>query len=77
MTSIAGKMAMSTARLVVSRSPRRRTRSTRKADSDRISSSLPTSEAWKLKKPSSIERCEPRAVAPSSITSRIEAIIAT
>ena len=68
---------MSTARLVVSRSPRRRTRSTRNADSDRISRIFPTSEAWKLKKPSSIERCEPRAVAPSSITRRIEAIIAT
>ena len=41
-------------------------RSTMKADSVTASSSLPSSDAWKLKKPNSIARREPRAEKPSA-----------
>jgi hypothetical protein len=35
---------------------------------------LPSSDGWKLKNGSAIERFEPRAEKPSTYTSRIEAI---
>ena len=53
-------------RLVVSRSPSRRMRSTTKADSESTSNSLPSSDAWKLMKPNSIARFDPRAENPSA-----------
>ena len=57
----AGISASSMMRLVVSRSVRRRMRSTTNADSARTSSTLPSSDGWKRKKGSSIARREPRA----------------
>ena len=45
MTNIVGTSAAISTRTVVSRSRRLRARSTMKADSDRISSTLPSSEA--------------------------------
>ena len=49
-------------------------RSTMKADSATTSSSLPSSDAWKLKNGNWIARCDPRAEKPSAYTSRIEPI---
>ena len=60
-------------RAVVSR-PMRRMRSTRKADSATISSTLPSSDGWKLKNGSSIHARVPRvtpAIASTSSSSPI------
>ena len=65
-TSIAGISVNSMILLVVSRSSRRLILSTTKPDSDSTSNSFPSSEAWKLMKPSSMARFEPRAENPSA-----------
>jgi hypothetical protein len=72
---MAGNTASRMMRLVVSRSLMRRIRSTMKPASASTSSSLPSSDDWKLKKPMSIERFDPRAVAPIPYTSTIAPII--
>ena len=61
-------------RAVTSR-PIRRMRSTMKPDRAMTSSSLPSSEGWKRKNGSSIQRLEPRVAVASANTSRIEPII--
>ena len=63
---MAGISASSMMRLVVSRSPSRRMRSTTKAASVTISSTLPSSEVWSWKKPSSIARLDPRVTDPAA-----------
>ena len=73
MTSIAGSSASSMIRAVTSR-PIRRIRSTMKPDSAITSSSLPSSEGWKRKNGSSIQRLEPRVAVARPNTSRIEPI---
>ena len=74
-TMIAGISASSITRLVVSRSCRRLIRSITNADRARIRSTFPSSEGWKRKNGSSIQRREPRAAAPSRNTSPIDASI--
>ena len=61
-------------RAVTSR-PIRRMRSTMKPDSAMTSRSLPSSEGWKRKNGSSIQRLEPRVAVARPKTSRIEPII--
>ncbi len=61
-------------RAVVSR-PMRRMRSTRKADSATTSSTLPSSEGWKLKNGSSIHARVPRVAPAIASTSSSSASI--
>ena len=75
MTSIAGTSASSMIRLVVSRSPSRRMRSTTKADSVSTSSTLPSSEVCSWKKPRSMARLEPRVTEPAANTATIPTIM--
>ena len=70
-TNIAGTSAAIITRTVVSRSRSDRERSTTNADSETISSTLPSSEAWKEKKAKLIARVEPRAACPSASTARM------
>jgi hypothetical protein len=49
-------------------------RSTRKPDSATISSTLPSSDGWKLKNGSSIHAREPRVAPATASTSRMIAI---
>ena len=60
---------------VISRSWSRRTRSMMNADSARISSTLPSSDGWKRKNGSSIQRREPRVAPATPSTSTIRPII--
>ncbi len=55
-------------RAVVSRSPRRRLRSTTNAASTTTMRIFPSSEAWKEKKGSWMARREPRAIEPRAMT---------
>ena len=73
-TSIAGTSAPSITRAVVSRSRRRRTRSTTNEASASTSSTLPSSDAWKEKKGRLIARCAPCAAWPSANTARMPQI---
>ncbi len=73
-TNIAGTSAAIITRAVVSRSRRRRERSTTKADSARIRSTLPSSEAWKEKNEKLIARVEPCAACPTPSTARMLSI---
>ena len=61
-------------RAVVSR-PMRRMRSTRKPDSATTSSTLPSSDGWKLKNGSVIQDLAPRVAPAIPSTSRISPII--
>ena len=70
-TSVAGISAPSITRAVVSRSRRRLPRSTTYADSAMISSTLPSSEAWKEKNGRLIARCAPWAERPSANTAKM------
>ena len=68
MTIVAGTIATSTTRAVVSRSPSRRARSTMKAARATASSTLPSSDAWISKNGVWIARREPRVVPPKAAT---------
>ena len=70
-TNIAGTSAASITRAVVSRSRRRRARSTTNADSARISSTLPSSEPWNEKNGRLIARWEPLVEWPAARTARM------
>ena len=54
--------------------PSRRTLSTQKADSARISSTFASSDGWSLKNSRLIQRCDPRVVEPTPKTRTINAI---
>ena len=71
-TNSVGRRARSMIREVVSRSPRRRSRSMMKADRASISSTLPSSEGWKRKNESSIQRRDPRVAPATPSTSKIK-----
>ena len=71
MTIPAGSSASSMMRLVVSRAESFLDRSTMNAAKAMISSTLPNSDGWKVKKGSSIQRRDPRVAPPTTSTSRI------
>ena len=76
MTSMAGNSASSIIRAVVSRPMPRAMRSTRNAERATTSSSLPSSDGWRLKNGSGIQRLEPRvARGRARSTSRIATIM--
>jgi hypothetical protein len=72
MTRPAGMSVSSITLTVVSRPLSDRERSTTNADNATSSRILPSSEAWKEKKPTSIARRDPRATVPSACTARID-----
>ena len=76
-TNNVGTSASSMIRDVVWRSLMYRSRSSTNADSASTSSTLPSSEGWKRKNGSSIQRREPRVAPPSASTVTIRPIIAT
>ena len=73
MTSIAGSSASSMIRAVTSR-PILRMRSTMNPERAMTSSSLPSSDGWKRKNGSSIQRLDPRVALARPTTRRIEPI---
>ena len=70
-TNIAGISAASITRAVVSRSRSARERSTSRAARATISSTLPSSEAWKEKNGKLIARCAPLLACPAPSTARM------
>ena len=73
-TSKIGPAASAIAASGTRNSFRRFARSARKAARKSVSSTFPNSDGWKLKKPMSIQRREPRVAAPATSTSAITPI---